>query len=412
MTNQPGFFGRMWAIAQGEVSAEMLEAYRRAGNSVHDLLHQVESQRLDRKIQGLNPWTVPPALQAQLLCTWNAFALQTLGNEFLEADYQASPATVGYVPPKTAEQILAFYTQVEGWLSRARQAQSNPNYALDVRIPADLPSWSEVEPCPQSHLEGMRAAARSMRNHTEAAMAVFESDNLPADKQAIVARLRQMQAEASTKADYAEQLWGDRISEPLHEQIETYAKDAIERYYKLGQLLAMPQLVELLAMQTPRRSDQRTTPLVQMNCNLSLPGRARFDPWCLTDPTSRDRWQRDSEAIEAIEEMWKHDPDPSRTLAIQAEINAALNRGDIAYATDRSGKPVGHFYCCPWSSIYVVKYPVSIAGRRLRTLQEFTFVVDADEVLEGGEFERQILVGSFQPTTEIGYCNPHEGRHH
>lgn len=142
MTNQPGFFGKLLAIVQGEVSAEMLDAYRRASNSIHDLLHQVESQRLDRKIQGLNPWTVPPALQAQLLCTWNAFALQTLGNEFLEADYQANPATVGYVPPKTVEQVLAFYTQVEGWLSRVRQAQSNPNYVLDVRIPAELPSWS------------------------------------------------------------------------------------------------------------------------------------------------------------------------------------------------------------------------------------------------------------------------------
>jgi hypothetical protein len=115
---------------------------------------------------------------------------------------------------------------------------------------------------------------------------------------------------------------------------------------------------------------------------------------------------------EAIEELWKHDPDPDQTLAIQTEINAAFNRGDIAYATDRSGKRIGYFYCCPWSPIYVVKSPVTIAGQRLRTLQEFTFVVDADEVLEGGEFERKTLVASFQPTSEIGYCNPHEGRHH
>lgn len=264
MTNQPGFFGKLLAFAQGEVSAETLEAYRRAGNSVHDLLHQVESQRLDCKIQKLNPWTMPPALQAQLLCTWNAFALQTLGNEFLEADYHFNPATVGYVPPKTAEQILAFYTQVESWLSRARQAQSNPSYTLDVQIPAQLPNWSEVEPCPRSHLEGMRAAVKSMRNHTEAAIIVFESDNLPADKQAIVARLRQMQAEAMTKADYAEQLWGDRISDALHEQIETYAKDAIERYYQLGQLLAMPQLVELM-LQTPRRPAKSAASSMQMN---------------------------------------------------------------------------------------------------------------------------------------------------
>lgn len=401
----------MWALAQGEISAEMLEAYRRAGNSVHDLVRQAEAQRLDCKIQGLNPWTVPPALQIQLLCTWNAFALQTLGNEFLEADYQFNPATVGYVPSKTAEQVLAFYTQVEGWLCRARQAQSNPSYVLDVGVPAKLPHWSPVKSCPRSHLEGMRAAAKAMRNHTEAAMAVFESDNLPAEKQAIVARLRQMRAAAMTKADYAEQLWSDRMSDTLHEQIETYSKNAIKHYYKLGQLLAMPQLVELLAMQTPRRPAQNVTSSVEMNCNLSLPGRSGFDPWCLTDPLTRDRWKRYPEAIESIARLWKHDPDPGQTLKIQAEINAAFNRGEIAYASDLSGKPFGYLYCCPWSPIYVVRYPVAIAGRRLRTLQQFTFIVNANNVLKGGEFERQILVGSFEITTQIGYCNPDEGKH-
>jgi len=32
---------------------------------------------------------------------------------------------------------------------------------------------------------------------------------------------------------------------------------------------------------------------------------------------------------------------------------AALERGDIAYATDRYGKKMGHFFRAPWSSIYV-----------------------------------------------------------
>ena len=400
----------MWALAQGEVSADMLEAYRRAGNSVFDLVRQAEAQRLDCKIQGLNPWTVPPALKAQLLCTWNAFALQTLGNEFLEADYQFNPATVGYVPATTAEQILAFYAQVEGWLCRARQAQSNPSYLLDVGVPAKLPAWSPVKFCPRSHLEGMRAAAKAMRNHTEAAMVVFESDNLPAEKQATVARLRQIQAEAMTKADYAEQLWSDRMSNTLHEQIESYSKDAIKHYYKLGQLVAMPQLVELLAMQTPRRFAQNVTSSVQRNCNLSLPGRIGFDPWCLTDPFTRDRWKHDPEAIKSIEELWKHDPDPGQTLRIQEKINAALNQGSIAYATDQAGKPFGHFYCCPWSPIYVVKHPIKVAGRRLRTLEQFTFIVNANDVLKGGAFERQILVGSFEITAEVGYCNPVQSR--
>jgi hypothetical protein len=47
--------------------------------------------------------------------------------------------------------------------------------------------------------------------------------------------------------------------------------------------------IELLAMQTPRRFAPDVTPSMQMNCHLSLPGRPGFDPWCLTDPFTRDR---------------------------------------------------------------------------------------------------------------------------
>jgi hypothetical protein len=156
MAEKSGLLGKLMAFMRGEVSAATLESYRRAGTTVHDMLHEAEAQRLNLKIQGLNPWTAPVATQAYLLCLWNAFTLQTLGDQFLDADYRANPGTVGYLPPKTAEQVFAFYDQVEGWVSRASQAQSNPLYRLDVDVPAELPAWSEVEPCPQSHLDGLR----------------------------------------------------------------------------------------------------------------------------------------------------------------------------------------------------------------------------------------------------------------
>jgi hypothetical protein len=413
MTDRAGLLGKLVAFVQGEVSAETLESYRRAGNTVHTLLHKAEAQRLNLKIQGLNPWTAPVATQAHFLCMWNAFTLQTLGDQFLDADYRANPTTVGYVPPKTAEQVAVFYDQVEGWVSRASQAQSNPTYRLDVEVPAELPPWSEVEPCPQSHLDGMMAAARSLRLHAEGAMGGFEADGLPVSQQNILYKLRQLAAEATSKIEYAEQLWGDRISVELHERIEDYAKNAIECYYRLGQLLAMPQLVDPAApTQAARRSAPSIATAAELKCVLSLPGRPGFDPWCITDPVTRSEWQRDHEAQESIEEMWKHDPAPESTLAIQTQINQAMLRGDLAYATNNMGDRIGHFYCCPWSPIYVVKRGLIIGGQRLRTLQKFAYEVDADEVLEGGEFKRHLLVGNFQPTTRTGYCNPHEGSHH
>jgi hypothetical protein len=414
MAEKSGLLGKLMAFMRGEVSAATLESYRRAGTTVHDMLHEAEAQRLNLKIQGLNPWTAPVATQAYLLCLWNAFTLQTLGDQFLDADYRANPGTVGYLPPKTAEQVFAFYDQVEGWVSRASQAQSNPLYRLDVDVPAELPAWSEVEPCPQSHLDGMIAAARSLRLHAEGAMGVFEADGLPASQQNILFKLRQLAAEATSKLEYAEQLWGNRVSADLHERIEDYVKNAIEGYYQLGQLLAMPQLVDPAAPNILLKLRQLATKAAsKLECALvGLPGKPGFDPWCITDPVTRSEWQRDPEARESIKEMWKHDPAPERTLEIQMQINQALLRGDLDYATNRAGERLKHFYCCPWSAIYVVNRSVTIGGKRLRTLQQFTYEVDADEVLEGGPFMRHLLVGNFEPTAEVGYCKPHKGSHH
>jgi len=244
MTKLSNILGTLRAFAKGEVSADTLEAYRRAGSHVYDLLKQIEDRRLELKIQGLNPWTIDPASQVQFLCAWNAFVLQTLGDQFLEADYQSDPGTVGYVPPMTADQVLAFYSDIEIWLSRAHQAQKNPAYRLEVSLPADLPPWGEDKPCPLTHLEGMLAATHSLQTHAEAAIAVFETEYLPDEKQSVVDQIRQLLAAASSEAEYAESLWGKSLPQALHDKIEAHAKVALEGYYHLGQVLAMPQLLE------------------------------------------------------------------------------------------------------------------------------------------------------------------------
>lgn len=405
--SRPSLWGQLVARLEGEMPAETLEAYRRAGRAVYDLLDRVEEERLTCKIEGRDPWSVAAAAQAELLCAWNAFVLQTLGDQFLEADYRLNPTTVGFVPPVTAEQVLAFYTQVEPWLSRAHQARSNPAYRLDVAVPADLPPWTEVDPCPNAHLEGTLAAARSIRSHAEAALAVFQEQALPPERKPSVQRLQQLVAEAGSKAGYAEQLWAGSPPQSLHEQIERYAHEAVERYFHLGQLLAMPSLVDSF----DQRGAVQARPTASAGARLPGPGEPGFDPWRLTDPASRAAWQRDPAARRAIQSLWAADPDPRRTLAIQVEIEAALARGDIAYATKPSGERLGFYYCCPWAPVYVAKRSVTIGGRRLRTLQQFTYDVSAEDMPRGGAFEREILPGAFGSTDEVDYCDPRAGGH-
>jgi len=397
MNSHPGFLGRMMALVQGEVSASELEAYRRAGDTVYKLLQQAEDHRLAHKIQGKNPWQVEPAHQALFLATWNAFVLQTLGDQFLEADYQANPATVGYVPKVTAEQVLGFYAPVEAWLGRAQQAQSNPGYRLDVRLPAELPAWAKVEPCPRPHLQAMLAAGQGIRAHAESAFAVFEGEGLPIEQKSAVQQLKQKLAAANAKLEYAQALWGEQLPQGVHQKIEEHVKAALEGYYQLGQYLAMPDLLE--KPQPSGKPSQRTA----TRPSYILPGQPGFDPWVLTDPRSVEQWKADPQARQAIQFQWDNDPDPARTLGTQAEINQALLYGDIEHAG------IGHYYCCPWAPIYDVRKPVNIGGVRLEPRQQFTYDVSAEEIPKGGDFKREIMVGNFQPTSQVDYCDPRSG---
>ena len=101
MTPKPTGWNRFIASLQGEVPAEELEAFRRASATVYELLERMEHRRLECGIDGLDPWTVPPATRTAFLCAWNAFVLQTLGDELLEADNDAPRVTLVARPGDT-----------------------------------------------------------------------------------------------------------------------------------------------------------------------------------------------------------------------------------------------------------------------------------------------------------------------
>jgi hypothetical protein len=395
MSVRPTVWGRMYARLQSEVPATTLEAYRRASMPVFEVMDLVEARRLECTADGLNPWTVPPATRAEFLCAWNAFVLQTLGNDILDADYDASPATVGYVPPATARQVLAFYDQVEEWLDRARQARASPDFRLDVEVPAELPPWVPGKPLPSTHLRGLLRALRNIGAHADAAVA-FLPGQAPegTERQAQLNRIRQMHASAESKARYALDLHGTDSTPELSQRLERYARDAMELFYELGQLVADPSLLDAPPPPAPEAPPR-------LREAVRLPGERGFDTWCLTDPQAAAKLQQDERAQRALRRMWRQDPDPARTLAIYGEIRAAFDRGHVTYAyagTDR----VGYFHCCPWTPIYTANRAISIGGTPLKPMQRFVY----DVGLQDGVFRRRILVGTFQQTGEVGY-GPH-----
>jgi hypothetical protein len=406
---RPKFLTRLVAMMSAEVDASTLEAYRRAGSIAYEILQQSENRRLECKIRGVHPWQLDEATRAYLLCSWNAFALQTLGDQFLDADYKANPATVGFVPTVTAEQIAAFYGPVSQWLGRAKQAEDNPGFRLDVPVPAELPPWSEADPCPRPHLDAMIAALHSLQVHAEAAMATFNDQTVPEGRDKDLRKLNELLKKASCEADYARGLCSPKVSQELHEQIEKRAQDAIKDFFRFGQFLAMP---ELMAVPVQPARVSPPTNAVGIKCDLPLPNQPNFDPWCLTSPDAAKLLQSEPEAQETILELWQHDPQPERTLALQAEIARAMVRGDIAYATHQDGQLLGYYHRTPWAPIYVTKRAVVLDGTVMRQFQQFTLDISADGVLAGGSFTRCIMPGVFSKAKKIEYCDPHEEDHH
>jgi hypothetical protein len=398
----PGITTRVRAALRGERSAAALEGLRAAGAGVYQTLEETERVRAQLVADGHDLWDASPAVGGYLVAAWNAFVLQTLGAGLLDADYAADAGTVGYVPPVTFDQAWSWFAAAAGWLSQAGQARANPDHdlAAELRMPAALPDWVEVEPCPPAHLRAMLTAVPPIREHAEVALFDLEKNSTTDAHRHTVNTLRQLAAEAAAAADYAQALGASTAGQRLHEVTEAHLKRAVTLWFHIGQLAAMPRLAQRYRPKNgPARVDPQT-----------LPGGTRFDPWSLTDPDTRAKWQADPRARQAIAALWDADPDPARTLTIHAQIQTALASGAIAPVT---GLKLGsYFYCCPWSAIYQVRRPVKIGGKRLSVPQQFTFDVSGEELAEGGAFVRRIVLGPFTPTTEVDYCDPTGGGHH
>jgi hypothetical protein len=336
---------RLAAALHGEVSGATVEAYRRAGTRAYDDVLAADKVRQDLLASGANQWSAPPSQRSQLISTWNAFALQSLGEAFIDADYGAKPATRGYLPKVTAEQAANFLGQVEHWSSCTRQAAADSDYDLLTRehLPAPLPPWVHVNPCPPAHLDAMLSAGHAMRDRIQTAMADFEACPTPADHEKAVSAVAGIAAEADSALDYAASLYSPRAEGPVHEAMEASLRRAIEQYYRLGQILSAPQLLDRPEVAAMTATGRR----------LPAPGEAGFDPWALTDPASRRTWEHDLAARQAIENLWRHDPDATATLAVQAEIDAAVEAGAAVAGVTADGGHIGNYYCCPWSAIFL-----------------------------------------------------------
>lgn len=389
---------RMVAWLSGRVRATTVEADLHAGMAAYDDLSAAEDLRRDLAWSGADLWSLEAGPSSQLLATWCAFALQTLGEQLVASEYAARPRLFGYLPAMTAQQATVFFDAGRSWSARARRAAADPGYdiAAELDLPAGLPTWRRMEPCPATHVEAMLAAGRALRDRGQVALADFSATTVPAGKEGVAECLGGLFAQADAGVDQAEHMWRPSSDQALHRVVESTLRGALDQLFRLGQLLARPSLLEAAGPNRPGRAASR------------LPGESGFDPWCLSDPAAVRSLRGDSAARLALEHLWRSDPDPAATLALFEEVVQKAADGAIA-PSDAEGS---YYYCTPWPTIYVVRRPVAIAGRDLLPGERFTLEVCVGGADAGGGngFRRELLVRSFRPTSELGFCDQMDRR--
>lgn len=235
-------FGRIGAALQGEVAVSEL-SIARIGSAGYDAMTASDLLRSELQGAGIDAWLASPAETSQLLCAWNAFALQSLADAFVaaETDGRGGAQRVSRV---TAAQVDIFVQEVPPWAGRARRAASDPGYdaARDVPLPAPLPPWVQVEPCPRSHFVAMASGGQTMLGRLQGAAADVER-TVGAEHRGQLAQLRGLVAELEALFGTGLVLPPPGASRGVHEALERRLRDGVGRGFVLGQILARPQLL-------------------------------------------------------------------------------------------------------------------------------------------------------------------------
>jgi hypothetical protein len=214
---------------RGEVSTAELEARLRAGRAAYGLIEEADSlEGEDRSAQLFR------------VCAWAAFALQSIADNLIEADAASDPRTAGYVPRSTLLYVAACVDEVPTWIEQARVCQNDPSASPAGGLPARLPKWHHDEPTRPSELHGLRAAYEVLQARTEGRVLA-----LPPARTGASVELRRVCAEMTTAAEYAAAVGTRHVGAVDRGEARWRFVDALQHAFLLGQLLALPTLVEV-----------------------------------------------------------------------------------------------------------------------------------------------------------------------
>jgi hypothetical protein len=220
---------------RGEVPTGDLYARRGAGTAAYSLAEEAACVEGDDR--GTCLFRV---------CAWNAFALQTIAETMLDVDAEDDPGTAGYAPPATLRFASDCIDCVPDWIRLARIVQTDPE-ARVRSLPATLPPWSNGRPTKRSELHGLRTAYEALSARVQTDLQKLGA-TLPT---ASLAQIRRLCAEMTSSAEYANAIALGKAGAVDRGEARWRLLSALEDAFLLGQLLALPSLVEITRARDP-----------------------------------------------------------------------------------------------------------------------------------------------------------------
>jgi hypothetical protein len=345
---------KLEAKARGDLPTADLEVLSAANSDVYELVESLPEMGIAR------------------LAVWNAFVLQSLGDKLL-----ATAPFHGYAPADTAVYVRVLYQLASAWLERERMASANPDYDLDVRLPQDLPHHWESELRTVEQLRGMKSTFEAVQAHVGTAVQARSAD-------ALDDRVRSLMASVDAAAANVDALWVRDPDSQVRAILGASLQEGLDRAYVLGQLLAVPELLATL----PEKAAPLSSVTSATTLRVLMPGDPGFEPWCLTDPLERANRQTNADDTASLDALWRTDPNPAQTLAIQADITAAIDRGAVDYYPDEGiGDLVRLASRCPWPGVLYARSTALIGGKQVDPGDRFVFTIGSS----GQTFQRAIV---------------------
>jgi hypothetical protein len=356
---------------RGEVSDANIQGYLRAASQIEDIWQQIDAKLAQVLSQDVAPWKAYAQLRYPLAFIRAARTYQVFVRELLAADAAFEPETAGYLPRVTYDQANALCHEIQPNLQRAIAALNDAHFVPDVSLPLVLGPHieSEGQPCPVAHLEGIIGAAHEVREWAAGLIAQYEnavakaggsqSSEIVAHVAALNSRLAQADSQLRFGTDLVGQVTQQGATPELHEEAEKNLWDALQQYFLLNQVVALPEALRPRPNQNPVR--RQGGPAKVYRDRYVRPD----DLWRIAAPSARSELRGSEFGTDEMKEMCEKMGGILSAGAQQYldEVDAAVARGD-AYV-------IAAMANCPFEPLYKARRMLDVAGAHIPAGYEF-----------------------------------------